>query len=508
MTCDPSTGGTIMTARAFFRRPLVAGIIGAASVALPASALYLYGAAPHAEETSAAAQGVSASRPAAIVSKAPIARGAALPDFSALVEAQGPAVVNISVQAGMRTSARGPAMPGLDPDDPFQQFFRGFPGQGHGGVPMRGEGSGFIVSEDGIILTNAHVVADADKVKVKLKDRREFDAKVLGQDEASDVAVLKIDAANLPTVRLGSPADLKVGEWVVAIGAPFGFDNSVTAGIVSALGRNLPDDAYVPFIQTDVAVNPGNSGGPLFNLAGEVVGINSQIYSRSGGYQGVSFAIPIDVAMNVSRQLQADGHVTRGRLGVGIQDVDDALASTFGLDAPRGALVTSVEPDGPADAAGLKAGDVILSFGKKPVETAGQLPSMVAAAKPGKPVDLEIWRDGASRNVSVQPGTKSTGESVASSDASPESGRLGLMVRPLSTEEQREIDVEDGLVVEGVDGAAAEAGIRRGDVVLSANGKPTHSVEDLRKVVAGAKKNVALLVQRGEARIFVPVQLG
>ena len=497
-----------MTARAFVRRPLVAGIIGAASIALPGGALYLYGAAPHAAETGDGATAMTVSPSAVVATKATVGRGGELPDFTVLVDQQGPAVVNISVQAGTKTSARGPTMPGLDPDDPFQQFFRGFPGQGHGAMPMRGEGSGFIVSEDGVILTNAHVVADADKVKVKLKDRREFEAKVLGQDEASDVAVLKIDAQHLPTVRLGNPADLKVGEWVVAIGAPFGFDNSVTAGIVSALGRNLPDDAYVPFIQTDVAVNPGNSGGPLFNLAGEVVGINSQIYSRSGGYQGVSFAIPIDVAMNVSRQLQANGHVTRGRLGVGIQEVDDALAGTFGLDTPRGALVTSVEPDSPAAAAGLEAGDVILAFGKRPVETAGQLPSMVAASTPGKAVELEIWRDKASRKVSIRPGSKDSGEVVANADASPESGRLGLMVRPLSAEEQREIDVTDGLVVEDANGAAAEAGIRRGDVVLSANGKPTHSVEDLRKVVSGAKKNVALLVQRGDARIFVPVQLG
>ncbi len=497
-----------MTARAFVRRPLVAGIIGAASIALPGGALYLYGAAPHAAETGDGATAMTVSPSAVVATKATVGRGGELPDFTVLVDQQGPAVVNISVQAGTKTSARGPAMPGLDPDDPFQQFFRGFPGQGHGAMPMRGEGSGFIVSEDGVILTNAHVVADADKVKVKLKDRREFEAKVLGQDEASDVAVLKIDAQHLPTVRLGNPADLKVGEWVVAIGAPFGFDNSVTAGIVSALGRNLPDDAYVPFIQTDVAVNPGNSGGPLFNLAGEVVGINSQIYSRSGGYQGVSFAIPIDVAMNVSRQLQANGHVTRGRLGVGIQEVDDALAGTFGLDTPRGALVTSVEPDSPAAAAGLEAGDVILAFGKRPVETAGQLPSMVAASTPGKAVELELWRDKASRKVSIRPGSKDSGEVVANADASPESGRLGLMVRPLSAEEQREIDVTDGLVVEDANGAAAEAGIRRGDVVLSANGKPTHSVEDLRKVVSGAKKNVALLVQRGDARIFVPVQLG
>jgi serine protease Do len=493
-----------MNARTFLGRPWLAAIAGAASVALPAGALYFYGAAPHAEESAPAKPVVSA--PAAPAAAAAARYG--LPDFSGLVDQYGAAVVNISVKGAVKTSARMPSFPGFGPDDPIQQFFRGFPGNPHGSVPMRGEGSGFIVGSNGVILTNAHVVANAQKVTVKLKDRREFEARVLGQDEASDVAVIKIDAKDLPTVRFGDPRAVKVGQWVVAIGAPFGFDNSVTAGIVSALGRNLPDDSYVPFIQTDVAINPGNSGGPLFNLNGEVIGVNSQIYSRSGGYEGVSFAIPIDVAMNVSRQLQASGHVTRGRLGVGIQDVIQALAESFGLDAPRGALVSSVESGGPADKAGLKAGDVILSFGGQRIETAGQLPAIVAAAAPGKPVDIEVWRDRSAREISVKLGEATKDGAVADNDGQPESGRLGLMVRPLSPEERREVHLGEGLVVEGVDGAAAEAGIRPGDIVLSANGAQTRSVADLRKAVSGSKDHVALLVQRGDSRIFVPVELG
>ena len=377
-----------------------------------------------------------------------------------------------------------------------------------GNVPMHGEGSGFIVSSDGTILTNAHVVADADKVTVKLLDRREFEARVLGQDPKTDVAVIKIDAKNLPTVRIGRAEDLQVGEWVAAIGAPFGFDNSVTAGIVSAKGRSLPDDTYVPFIQTDVAVNPGNSGGPLFNLNGEVVGINSQIYSRSGGSQGVSFAIPIDIAMNVSRQLQADGHVTRGRIGVGIQDMDQALASTFGLEAPRGALVSTIERGGPAEKAGFKEGDVITSFDGHPVDTAGALPALVAAAAPGKTVPVEVWRGNKERTLNVEVALMPDTEAVAKDDAAPESSRLGLAVRPLTSDERRDIDADSGVVVEGVQGAAEEAGIRPGDVVLSANGKPVRSADDLRAAVSGSKDHVALLVQRGDGRLFVPVDLG
>jgi len=494
-----------MSVKTIVGRPLVAALAGAATVALPAGALYLYGTAPHAEEAVVAS--AQAQMPAASPARASMRQS--LPDFSGLVREYGPAVVNVSVKGNVKTSANMPGMPGFDADDPLLQFFRGFQGRRHPSVPVRGEGSGFIVSPDGVILTNAHVVADAQKVTVRLTDRREFEAKVLGQDEASDVAVLKIDANRLPTVRLGDPGQMKVGEWVVAIGAPFGFENSVTAGIVSAIGRNLPDDSYVPFIQTDVAINPGNSGGPLFNLDGEVIGMNSQIYSQSGGYQGVSFAIPIDVAMNVSQQLRTAGHVTRGRLGVGIQDVNQALAESFGLDKPRGALVANVEKGGPAEKAGLKAGDVILAFNSQPVVTAGDLPAMVARATPGKTADVEVWRDGSKRSVRVELGELNEGSAVAANrGGDSDSGRLGLQVRPLSPDERREADLSNGLVVEDADGAAAEAGIRPGDVVLSANGAPTRSVADLRKVVAASKNHVALLVQRGQSRIFVPVELG
>ncbi|MFO1407711.1 MAG: DegQ family serine endoprotease [Steroidobacteraceae bacterium] len=486
------------------RRPWIAAVAGAATVAVPAGALYLYGSAPRAADAPAAA----VAAPPTVASPSSAARYG-LPDFSALVDRYGDAVVNISVKATVKTA--GPVMPqfpGLGPDDPIQQFFRGLPQNPHQNMPMRGEGSGFIVGADGVILTNAHVVANADKVTVKLKDRREFEAKVLGQDEASDVAVIKIDAKNLPTVKLGRPDSVRVGQWVVAIGAPFGFDNSVTAGIVSALGRNLPDDSYVPFIQTDVAINPGNSGGPLFNLDGEVIGINSQIYSRSGGYEGISFAIPIDVAMNVGRQLQANGHVTRGRLGVNIQDVDQALAESFGLDAPRGALVSNVEDGSPAAKAGLRSGDVILAYGGRAIDSAGQLPSVVAATAPGTEVELQVWRDRSAKDIDVKVGEAERDAQLAANGGPQSAGRLGLAVRPLSPDERRQAEVNAGLLVEDAEGAAAEAGIRPGDIVLSANGAPTSSVADLKRVVTGAKDHVALLVQRGEARIFVPVELG
>ena len=495
-----------MNVNTLIRRPIAAALLGAATVAVPAGALYLYGAAPHAAEiVESIPNAIAASQPS--TTAAPSGMTASLPDFSSLVTRLGPSVVNISVSGTAKTAAQMPGMPGFGPNDPFSQFFGG-PPMPRGEMPMRGEGSGFIVSTDGFILTNAHVVAGADKVIVKLLDRREFEAKVLGQDPGTDVAVLKIDAKDLPAVRIGRAEDLKVGEWVAAIGAPFGFDNTVTAGIVSAKGRSLPDDTYVPFIQTDVAVNPGNSGGPLFNLNGEVVGINSQIYSRSGGFQGISFAIPIDIAMNVSQQLQASGHVTRGRLGVGIQDMDQALSKSFGLDAPRGALVSSVERDGPADKAGLEAGDVITSFNGKPVETAGSLPALVAATAPGKSVPVEIWRGKSVRTIEVTVSQMPQAESVAQSVDGQQSGRLGLAVRPLSPDEAKAIDAESGLVVEQAQGAAQEAGIRPGDVVLSANGKSVGSVEDLRAVVAGSKDHIALLVQRGEGRLFVPVELG
>jgi len=485
------------------RHPWLVAALGAAVVALPMSALYFYGTGRGAQ--AAPTPAASAPAPAPAVATVPVVSG--LPDFRQLVQAYGPAVVNVSVRSAPKTPRQMRLPPGFE-DNPLFQFFGQQMQPNHPAVPMLGEGSGFIVNRDGIILTNAHVVDDAQKVTVKLTDRREFEAKVLGVDAKSDVAVLKIDAHDLPVVRLGDPRGLQVGEWVVAIGSPFGFENSVTAGIVSAKGRTLPDDSFVPFIQTDVAVNPGNSGGPLFNLKGEVVGINSQIYSRSGGYQGLSFAIPIDVAMNVGRQLQANGHVTRGKLGVGIQDVDQALAESFGLDVPRGALVSSVEKGGPADKAGLKEGDVILGFDGQAIDSAGQLPSAVAATDPGKSVSLQVWRDRATKQFDVKLGQVTDDNAVASNDDGTDSGRLGLVVRPLSSEEKQEADVASGLVVEDVDGAAEEAGVRPGDIVIAANGTPVKSVEQLRSVVSGSKNHVALLVQRGDSRLFVPVDLG
>jgi serine protease Do len=474
-------------------------------------ALYIYSSEHAAQAATTPPAAVATATPAPSASGSatavPVVPAAALPDFRSLVQTYGPAVVNVSVSGTVKTGGSHMALPpGMDQNNPLFQFF-GIPSQPQRSMPMRGEGSGFIVSPDGVILTNAHVVEDAQKVTVKLTDRREYEAKVIGSDSKSDVAVLKINAKNLPVVKLGKANDLQVGEWVVAIGSPFGFENSVTAGIVSAKGRNLPED-YVPFIQTDVAVNPGNSGGPLFNLKGEVVGINSQIFSRSGGYEGLSFAIPIDVAMNVGKQLQASGHVTRGRLGVGIQDVNQALAETFGLDVPRGALVSSVEKGGPAEKAGLKEGDVILAYDGQPINSAGLLPSAVAATDPGKSVTLKVWRDKSARDVQVKVGRMEDKPEVASNEEGTNSNRLGMAVRPLSPEEKQQSDLKDGLVVEDVDGAAAEAGIRPGDVVLSANGKAVHSVDELRAAVSTAKDHVALLVQRGDARIFVPVELG
>ncbi|HSJ98899.1 MAG TPA: Do family serine endopeptidase, partial [Myxococcota bacterium] len=355
-----------------------------------------------------------------------------LTGFTELVRDYGPAVVNVSVNGTRKASAAMPEVP-----EQFRDFFRGFgaPGAPGAEVPMRGHGSGFIVSPDGYILTNAHVVENADTVTVKLNDRREFKAKVAGTDKQTDIAVLKIDADRLPAVKLGSSRAANVGEWVVAIGSPFGFENSVSAGIVSAKSRSLPDSSYVNFLQTDVAVNPGNSGGPLFNLAGEVIGINSQIYSRTGGFQGISFAIPIEVALNVKDQIVRHGKVTRGKLGVVVQEVNATLAESFGLDRPRGALVASVEPGGAGAKGGLKVGDIILSYDGKPIERSADLPPMVADTTPGKRASMEVWRKGAKTTVAVAPAAS---EPLAQADsgepASP--GRLGLAVRPLSPEER------------------------------------------------------------------------
>lgn len=448
---------------------------------------------------------------------APVAAAAApasavinLPDFSSIVERQGPAVVNISVVGKAR------AMPQFDPNDPFYEFFRRFggvpgmpggPGR-KGAPPSHSMGSGFIVSADGVILTNAHVVADAAEVVVKLTDKRELKAKVVGLDKQTDVAVLKVDAKNLPTVAIGSAQQAKVGEWVLAIGSPFGFENTVTSGIISAKSRSLPEEGYVPFLQTDVAINPGNSGGPLFNLRGEVIGINSQIYSRSGGYQGVSFAIPIEVAMKVERQLLDTGKVSRGRLGIVIQDVDQALANSFNLDKPGGALISEVETGGPADKSGLKAGDVILKFNGTAVTRSGELPPLVADVAPGSKAAVEIWRDGKMQSKSVTVGeTKEKGKGVGNGDSGDAEDKLGLAVRPLSKQEQRQVGLGGGLLVEDVDGAAEKAGIQPGDVVLAVNGVGVNSAEQLKVLIGKAGKRVALLIQREGRKLFVPVDL-
>jgi len=454
----------------------------------------------------APSQPQAATAPAAVTAPAATAQ---LPGFTWIVQKYGPAVVNVSVTTEGKAMAAAPEMPGLDPNDPFYEFFKRFKGpMPRGRAPMHGQGSGFIVSSDGRILTNAHVVDGAQEVTVKLTDKREFKAKVVGVDRQSDVAVLKIDATNLPTVQLGNSADTKVGEWVLAIGSPFGFENSVTAGIVSAKARALPDENYVPFIQTDVAVNPGNSGGPLFNMKGEVIGINSQIYSDTGGYQGLSFAVPIEVAAKVQDQLVAHGKVTRGRLGITIQGVNQALADSFGLGKPMGALVSSVEKGSPAEKAGVEPGDVIVKLDGNEVADSSDLPARVAEIKPGATAKLEVIRKGVTKQLEVTVGELKDKKVAASSDAQQESGRLGVAVRPLDPEEQRQAGVKGGLLVENASGAAARAGIRRGDVLLAVNGTPIESVDQLRTLMSKADKRVAILVQREEARIFVPVELG
>jgi serine protease Do len=442
-----------------------------------------------------------------------IAPVAALPDFSGLVEQYGPAVVNISVTSDGRKMASadddssGPDMDQLPPFLRDSPFFRNMPQQRRG--PMRGVGSGFIVSSDGVILTNAHVVDGADEVMVKLTDRREFKAKVLGTDKTTDIAAIKIDARNLPVVKIGDPSQTRVGEWVVAIGEPYGFENTVTAGIVSAKARALPEDSYVPFIQTDAAVNPGNSGGPLFNLRGEVIGVNSQIFSHSGGFQGLAFAVPIDIAMKVGDQLAKNGKVEHGRLGVTIQEVTQALAQNFGLKSPNGALVSSVQKDSPAAKAGIEPGDVIVKFNGKEINSSADLPPQVASMSPNTQATLEVWRDGKSKQVAVTVAAIDDKPVVASNDkADLGKARLGIAVRPLSPEEMRDNELPNGLVVQDVAGAAARAGIRAGDVIVAVNNTPVKSTAQLKELVAKSGKTVALLIQRDDARIFVPVNLG
>ena len=453
-------------------------------------------------------------RAAAPVVAAPLsAQRAAFPNFADLVARESPAVVEVSAARGFskvadRDGREGRAPRGIPPE--LAPFFRGFPDMpdGERRSPSQGMGSGFIIDSSGIVLTNAHVVDGAEEVIVRTIDRREFRAKVLGTDKPSDVAVLKIDASNLPAVRLGDASKTRVGEWVVAIGAPYGLEHTVTSGIVSAKARSLPGDSVVPFIQTDAAVNPGNSGGPLFNLEGEVIGINSQIFSRSGGFQGLAFAIPINVALNVKDQIVAHGKASHGKLGITIQEVNQALAESFGMKQPGGALVGSVQKDGPGAKAGLEPGDVIVKFEGQPLVRSGDLPPLVASVKPGKTVKLEVWRDGKPRELSATIGERDAAKVADAKRPDASEGKLGLVVRPMTQDERNASKLERGLVVEDVAGPAARAGVRPGDVIVSVNRTPVESAEQFKGLVDKSGKAVALLIQRDDARIFVPVPLG
>ncbi len=443
----------------------------------------------------------------------------ALPDFTELAETQGPTVVNISVTQVVQNGFAGMPFPGGPQDEIFGELFRrfGIPAPGSQGAPQEYKsqslGSGFIISNDGYILTNAHVVSEADEVTVKLSDKREFKAKIIGSDKRTDVALIKIEASNLPKVTIGDPNTLKVGEWVAAIGSPFGLESTITQGIVSAKGRALPQENFVPFIQTDVAINPGNSGGPLFNLKGEVVGINSQIYSRSGGYMGLSFAIPIDVAIDVSNQLKSGGKVTRGWLGVTIQELSKELAESFGMKNTQGALISSVEKSGPADKSGLQAGDVILKFDSKPILSSGDLPRAVGAVKPNKQVPVEILRKGATKTLNVTLGEMPTENaeitSLPKAPAKPELNRLGLLLKDLTPQQKKKINGKNGVLIIESQGAAAESGIRRGDVLLGVNNSEVQTMEQANKLIAGlpAGRSAALLVLRGENTLYVPVKV-
>ena len=445
-----------------------------------------------------------------------------LPDFTGLVQKYGPTVVNITSTQLVKPGSQGQTMSEQD----MLEFFRRFmpPGSIPDGampspqqpvpseVPVRSSGSGFIISPDGYILTNAHVVDGADEVTVKLTDRREFRAKVIGADKRSDVALIKINATNLPQVVIGKPDQIKVGEWVIAIGSPFGFENSVTAGIVSATGRALPNDSYVPFIQTDAAVNPGNSGGPLFNMNGEVIGINSEILSRSGGYMGLSFAIPIDVAMQVADQLKTQGKVSRGRLGVVIQEVNAGNADAFGLPKPAGALVSGVEKDSPAEKAGVQVGDVILKFDGKTINGSFDLPRLVAATKPGSKVDMEVWRNRALKHITVTVGVLPDAKTEASGKPAKSSklpNKIGLVLADINKAQRDALGVSHGIQVTESQGAAARAGIQPGDVILAVSNVQLHNVAQFDKLLkeVGPNKRVALLVKRGQDTVYIPLRM-
>ena len=438
----------------------------------------------------------------------PVAPTAAarLPDFTALVDRAGAAVVNISTVGKAKQTALDQEE--IDPDSPFGDFLRRFgPQLQPRNVPSRGVGSGFIVSPDGYIITNAHVVDDASEVTVKLTDRREFTAKVIGADKRTDIALIKIDAHNLPALDMSSPPPVKKGEWVVAIGSPFGFENSVSAGIVSGLHRALPGGQMTPFIQTDVAVNPGNSGGPLLNTAGQVVGVNSQIYSRSGGFMGLSFAIPADVAAKVADQLRTTGKVARGRIGVGIQPIDQSLAQSFGLPDSDGALVGTVEKDSPASRAGFKSGDIIRKIDGEAVTDSTDVTSRIGNMAPGTKANIEVWRDGKPVNLAVTVGTFDDEKVASKTDQSDRHGKLGLAMRPLTPDEKSQVG-HDGLVVEQATGPAALAGIQPGDLIVGVGTAKVKSIDELRKLVDKSGKTVALLVERDGRQIYVPVRVG
>ena len=442
-----------------------------------------------------------------------------LPDFTELAEKQGPSVVNISVTQVVQGNAN--PFGGMQDDEQFNELFRHFglpvPGGPRGQAPQEFKsqslGSGFIISADGYVLTNAHVINAADEVIVKLSDKREFKAKIIGSDRRTDVALLKIDATGLPKVSIGDPNQLKVGEWVAAIGSPFGLENTMTAGIVSAKGRALPQENFVPFIQTDVAINPGNSGGPLFNLKGEVVGINSQIYSRSGGSMGLSFSIPIDVAMEVTNHEKSGGKISRGWLGVSIQEITKDLADSFGMKNTNGALVAGVEKGGPADKGGLDAGDVILKFDGKVINSSSDLPRAVGAAKPGKTVAVEVLRKGVTKTLSVAVGEAPSDKDDVSAPikgaAKPEVNRIGLILNEITPQQKKKLNGKNGLLVTDSQGSAALAGIRRGDIVLGLNNTEVTTVEQFNKTLTGISngKTIAVLVLRGESTLYVPIKV-
>ncbi|MBU6258919.1 MAG: Do family serine endopeptidase [Burkholderiales bacterium] len=494
---------TLATASAF----IAAGLAAASAQAwnLPS---WIHGAS-NAQNRAGTADTVSS----APISATPLPAGT-LPNYRAIVQTEGPAVVGVLV-SGMHNTANDAEdghtqqMTPFNGQDPFFRFFQGIPGftmPPQGEVPFRGQGSGFIISSDGLILTNAHVVREAKHVQVKLADRREFNAKVLGSDTASDIAVIKIDAHNLPVVTLGDNRTAQVGDWVLAIGAPYGFDETATQGIVSAKGRSLGGDSYVPFIQTDAAVNPGNSGGPLFDAEGRVIGINAQIYTHSGGFQGLAFAIPIDVALKVKDQIVAHGHVDHARLGVMVQDLTSPLAKSFGLKSPDGAVISTITPGSAAAGADLKPGDVITAIDGKPVHTAGDVSAFVGMATPGERLKLQVWRNGASRDIGVALGAANPGASTHMARTEP--GSLGLQVRPLQRDELKQAGIDHGLLIEGVAGPAAEAGIQPGDVLLALNGKPVSTVQQVHRALESHPHNVALLIDRNGQQIFVPVDLG